>query len=569
MRELDRHPGPFALPVPDEWELWLEQKRLAERACLLDGRNDGLWRREAELLARERALASGSDTPDQPSVTRHRDPEAPDPVALLTAAVASLKVEASAALLGQVALDRARSTQVALHDLTVLSLAQLADIDDRRLHTLEGAPSTHAWAERLPADVARQHLTLARRLSPFSQVSGALRAGSITLDGAQAVCQTLTRIDRFLDRPDGMLDGQPQDQALYNVITSGVRQLICRSRGGWDPGGPTSDGDDALPTLVRELHDIAEDPAHSPREQLEAALLVLCRDVPAAHLRPALVVLAHALLPLQLEKAALAGLASRQLRLDRRSDGLGFRLAGHLDLLTGELLFTALEARLATDLDNPDDTRAAKALREQGLDPHDPDLGTDLRPRSTGERLHDALRGALTQLLEGGLTGQRGKARPHLSITVPVESLVTQPGALPAEASAGRCWPGSLVSHLLPDVAVTRFVLGLRGNVLAASHTSRTATRVERLATTVTTGGWCQVDGCTRHTSHLGSTFHHHHLDPWALTGSTSPATNALLCSGDHATLHGGTTLRLRDGRDAGPHGWSPPGYDPHPPPPF
>lgn len=83
------------------------------------------------------------------------------------------------------------------------------------------------------------------------------------------------------------------------------------------------------------------------------------------------------------------------------------------------------------------------------------------------------------------------------------------------------------------------------------------------------TGGWCQVDGCTRHTSHLGSTFHHHHLDPWVLTGSTSLATNALLCSSDHAALHGGTTLRLRDGRHAGPHGWSPPGYDPHPPPPF
>ena len=194
-------------------------------------------------------------------------------------------------------------------------------------------------------------------------MSGALRAGSITLAGAHAVCQTLTRIDRFLDRPDGLLDGEPQDQSLYNVITSGVRQPICRSRGGWDLGGPTSDADDALPTLVRELHDIAEDPARSPREQLEAALLVLCRDVPAAHLCPALVVLTHALLPLQLEKAALAGLASRQLRLDRRSDGLGFRLAGHLDLLTGELLFTALQAQLATDLDNPDDTRAAKALR--------------------------------------------------------------------------------------------------------------------------------------------------------------------------------------------------------------
>ena len=62
------------------------------------------------------------------------------------------------------------------------------------------------------------------------------------------------------------------------------------------------------------------------------------------------------------------------------------------------------------------------------------------------------------------------------------------------------------------------------------------------------TGGWCQVDGCTQQTSHLGSTFHHHHLDPLVLTGSTSLATNALLSSGDHAALHGGTTLRLRDG---------------------
>ena len=564
MTELLSNPDAFAWPLLDEAELWDEQRRLDERACLLDERRDEVRRREAELSARERAFAA------RPAAEQPVPGDATDPVHLLAAAVAALQAQASASLLGQVALDRARATQLAVHDLTVLSLAQLADIDDRRLHALEAAPSTRAWAERLPADVPRHHLTLARRLNPFSQVSAALHRGAITLSGAQAVCQTLTRIDRYLDRPDGLLDGHPQDQALHNVITSGVRQLICRSLGGWDPG-PAAEGDvDALHALVQELHDIAEDPSRAPREQLEAALLVLCREVPAAHLRPALVVLTHALLPLQLEKAAQAGLVSRQLRLERRSDGLGFLLSGHLDLLTGELLFTALQAQLATDLDNPVDTRAARDLRGQGLDPRDPGLRTDRpTPRTTGERLHDALRGALTKLLDGGLAGQRGKARPHLSVTVPVEALVAGPGALPAHATGGSSLPDSLVSHLLPDTAVTRFVLGLRGNVLAASHTSRTATRVERLATLVATGGWCQVDGCTRRISQLGSTFHHHHLSPWALSRSTSLSTNALLCRADHTALHEGAVLRLRDGRHAGPAGWSPPGSDPHPPPPF
>ena len=515
---------------------------------------DDLARLESELHDQEAALAARESLSVQ------------NPATALAAAVKDLARQEHAVLPGGLVLAQARATQQAIADLTVIGLTQLAEIDDRRLHALEDAPSTSVWAQRLALDVPRGQVALARRLARYGQVHAQLRAGRITLSSAQAVGQVLTRLERFLDAPDGLLDGQPQQLVLHSVLTSGVRPLICRSRGG-------SIEDAGLQALIAELHDVAESGGPAVA-QLEGGLLVLAREVAPEQLRSCLGVLLAALLPRQLEKAALAGRDARTLQLSRLEDGSGWVLRGHLDVITGELLFTVLQAQLATDPLNPQDTAAGRDLRSEGHDPRDADLREDVSsaytpgsaagrlttaPRSRAERVHDALRGALAHYLDSALAGTRGKARPHLSVTVPAEALQAQPGAMPAESASGACLATSVLVHLWPDSSVTRFVLGLKGSVIGASHTSRTATRLERLAKHLHTGGWCETAGCRRRTGQLGSTFHQHHLDPWSLSGTTQLGTSALLCSADHRALHEGATLILRDGRQAGPRGWSPP----------
>ena len=93
---------------------------------------------------------------------------------------------------------------------------------------------------------------------------------------------------------------------------------------------------------------------------------------------------------------------------------------------------------------------------------------------------------------------------------------------------------------------------GLR-KVIAASHTGRTLTRLERRAKHLETGHRCQGAGCP---SPPGTPLVPHHPHAYALSGTTSLSDTALLCHGEHTRLHRGEIIRLRDGRLLGPHGW-------------
>ena len=97
-------------------------------------------------------------------------------------------------------------------------------------------------------------------------------------------------------------------------------------------------------------------------------------------------------------------------------------------------------------------------------------------------------------------------------------------------------------------------MLSLGRKVIETSHTERTLKPHERRALHAQWAGRCAVAGCT---SPPGTPLVPHHPNPWHVTGTTSYHDTVPLCDSNHHDLHeGGRTLRLRDGRRLGPHGW-------------
>jgi hypothetical protein len=247
------------------------------------------------------------------------------------------------------------------------------------------------------------------------------------------------------------------------------------------------------------------------------------------------------------------------MRLD--DDGSGWTITdGDLDLECGELLQAVLQAELAVDPDGPADEAGFEQLRADGWQDGDPlddgSTGPSTGPRSLRQQRHDALKHALRRYLDAGITGLRDKVAPHLAVTVGMDLLEAQPGALPAvSASTASRLPASLVRRWACDSAVSRFVLSLGGRGLEVSHTERTLKPHERRAKKIETGGRCQVAGCG---CGPGARLVPHHPDAWARTGRTCLTDTVLVCERNHRDVHvGGKTLRLRDGRWLNEHGWT------------
>ncbi len=240
----------------------------------------------------------------------------------------------------------------------------------------------------------------------------------------------------------------------------------------------------------------------------------------------------------------------------RSADGATWHLDGELDLQCGERLFAVLQAELLRDPDDPLDTELAGALRDEGLDPYDPELSPSVAPRTRSQRLHDALDAACGRHLAAGLAGTHDTQPAHVVVTVPAEALDDRPGALPGRTGSGTRVPRRLVRSWACGSALTRQVLDLRGKVILTSHTQRTLTAAERRALWTQTGGACQGAGCRRSGGSLGTVLDPHHGNPWSGARSTSLQDRALVCDQCHAGVHAGRVLRLKDGRRLGPDGW-------------
>ena len=481
----------------------------------------------------------------------------PPPELALVAAVDALAAQAPADLPGEAALERTRVVLAQSDRLRTLVLQALSDVEARQLYVHDGAASTTSWAKAQDVvGITPRDVTLSRRLRALPLVEAELLSGRLSSAAAALVATAVLKAKPFLDRPDGLIDGQPAVPALYGVLVDGVCDQLAEQTG----GAPADDPDQQR--LRTELEALLARDA-SELATVEAAFVLLAqRSVPTllpsalALLLDAL--LLDALLPAEHDARARKAQEQAHLHLRRRHAGSGWDITGVLDDETGELLDTVLRAEQAVDEQAPDDTGAWRAAAAAGVVDLDTcDWPSRLsHPRTRGQRAHDALRLGLRTLLGAGLLGARDKAVPHIAVTVSLDHVSGVPGALPGRAQSGARWSRRQVRELLCRSAFTRLVLDARRRVVEVSHTQRTATALERQISYLQWGWRCAVSTCIRGPA-TGHVLVPHHGNLFSHTGTTSLDDTVPLCEQDHHHLHQGRrSLRLEDGRWIGPDGW-------------
>lgn len=131
----------------------------------------------------------------------------------------------------------------ALHETAVLlvqqdrmravTLSRVADVDTRRLHELDGSPSTSSWVAEQHTSMNRSQVGLARKLDRVPQVASRIAAGGLSVEDGVLVATAVDALRPYVDRPDGCIDGQPSGQVLDGVIVNGVCSLVGRAAGDW------------------------------------------------------------------------------------------------------------------------------------------------------------------------------------------------------------------------------------------------------------------------------------------------------------------------------------------------
>ncbi|MCW2601542.1 MAG: hypothetical protein JWM02_3371 [Frankiales bacterium] len=488
-------------------------------------------------------------------------PAVSDVVAAVQTTVRRLEAVDPACLPGAQALADGQALLVVEQQLRVLNLRRVSDVAARGLHELVGFRSAKSWLRTYRPDGDAADAALASQLRDFTLVREAVDTGRVPLAGARKVLLALRKVAPHVDRPDGLIDGQPGDEVVTAVVRH-VLALVCRSMLG------LADEDPRLVALVDRAKQVLA--AGSQLDVLEAALTWLAEELPARHLAGPLDEVVMALLPSKLEERGELGGRRRGLSLTPLEDGTGWHLCGDLDLECGEQLWAALGSEAARDPHNPQDTAAwADATRE---DKDAWQVGAELagseHPRNRRERLHDALQRLLGRYLEHGLGGTAGKVPVQVHVTLTEPTVSGAPGAPPPRTDSGRLVPRALVRRWWCDSSITAFVLSLGGRALRVVHSQRTLTADERRALAVEGGDRCVGDGCCSGLPDPLVAIRPHHTTGYAEDQITCLDETLPVCDVLHRDLHEGhKTVRLRDGRYLKEHGFvDEPSLDDEPP---
>lgn len=195
----------------------------------------------------------------------------------------------------------------------------------------------------------------------------------------------------------------------------------------------------------------------------------------------------------------------RRLRLSRNLGGM-YVIEGLLDGEGGAMLHTALDA--LTQPAGKDDTRTAEQRRAD----------------------------ALVELSRRGLTGKGlpevAGQRPHLVVTVSLETLVGKPDGGPAQLAWGPPLVQESLRRITDDCALTAIVVDKTGNPVMVGRTIRTVPPAVARALKLRDGGCC-VENCRRPPEWCQG----HHWEHWINGGGTTIANTGLLC-GFHQRLH-------------------------------
>ncbi|MCU1622201.1 MAG: hypothetical protein JWL79_1046 [Frankiales bacterium] len=437
--------------------------------------------------------------------------------------------------------------------LRVARLARLTDAHIRKLAALEDEPSIQTWARHRFDDVPRDDISAAGTLRPYVHLRGQVQARLVGVEAGKLVARALQKLRPHVDRPDGLIDGQPGAEVVPAVVGNLV-PLVAGARLG------LRDDDPLLIDLLGQVQDI-NGSADTDLGRLERAFALMGQHIPLRHLKAALEQQLDAVLPVALEEKAERARRARNLRLDKdRETGGAVTIRADDELY--ELLETVLAAEVRRDPENPADTGGKREVRERDLhgerlEQGDVEADEDVRfPRTRGQRLHDAMRLVLQRYLAAGLAGTHDKAPVSLTVTVPLEILENRPGSLPAIGGTGRRLPASLVRRWWCDAQVTALVLSQGLIPLGITHTMRTLTATERRASRVQHGEACSGLRCCAANDPLVSLVPHH-VRSFAKFGKTSIEETIWACDRLHDAIHRGKTVPLRSGRWINEHGWA------------
>jgi hypothetical protein len=515
------------------------------------------WRLDELLWQPPPRLASPEAGWAVPGVTRLGDepPSRPGPsgeVKALAWAARRLEATDPSSLSPEQALVDLAALLRADEQLRVARLARLTDAHIRRLSRLDDEVSVATWARRRFEDVPRDDIRTAELLRPFVHLRAQLKARVVTVEAASLVGRALKKLRPLLDRPDGLIDGQPAGEVMAAVVGN-VIALVAAARLGLKDDDP----------LLQELHRKVEQVMASGDSELgscEVAFTLMAAHIPLRHLKAALAEQVDALLPSELEQKSEKTRQARDLRLDRADSGGRAAIQATEELM--EHLETVLTAELRRDPDNPADTESTRQARDRSihgdvLEDADVETDGDVRyPRTRGQRLHDAMLLVLQRYLAAGLAGSHDKAPVAITVTVPVEKLEKRPGALPAKTGNGRPLPASLISRWWCDATITALVLSQGMIPLGATHQMRTLNGLERKASKIQQAHGCSgLRCCTPHDPLI--TLVPHHVQSFAKHRKTSLEQTIWACPRLHDAIHRGKTVPLRNGRWLNADGWT------------
>ena len=494
-----------------------------------------------------------------PGVWDHDAAHVPRPpvsaaLAALTAAVMLLEAQDPTTLAVDESLvdtDRLLDLQQRLRRYQLRAVVYLKH---RKLYALDNEPSWRSWLSRRHPETHKPDLTLADTLSRYPILRSRVLTGKLSFEAARKVQRTLHKTRPHLDRPDGLIEGQPAAPVLSAIIDNSVQLITQAKLGTPDPQDP------ALLSLQAQAAEIHAMP-DTQLGTVENALVLLAENIPSHLLGDGLSQQLGALLPDELQDDDQDADKDRTVQLSSNPDQVG----GHVRIRANgelwELLHTALAAAAGRDPANPTDTASAAQLRQLLQEQEEDDWSLVegvTRPRTRGQRLHDALLLILQQYLAAGLAGTHDKAPVTVTVTLPDRLIEGQPGALPARGGSGKTLPTSLIRRWWCDATITPLIITAGWTPLGAVHTQRTLTAIERKAALVQHSGSCAGLGCCRPGDPLVQLIPHH-VRPWHLYGETSLADTILACDSLHQDLHHGKTVQLRNGKWLCEQGWTEP----------
>jgi hypothetical protein len=200
--------------------------------------------------------------------------------------------------------------------------------------------------------------------------------------------------------------------------------------------------------------------------------------------------------------------SSRRLHASRTFEGM-VRIDGDLDPETGETVLTALNAVVDAGV--------------HGL--------TEDDPRLPEQRRADALGEICRQFLNRSDRPQVGGERPHLTVTVDLETFRGQGGS--AELEGVGAVSADIARRIACDASIQRVVLSPASEPLDVGRKTAVVPPALRRAV-ILRDRHCRFPGCDRPPAWCDV----HHIVPWSHGGPTSLANLGLLCRRHHRLVH-------------------------------